>query len=228
MNSRPSSSSRLGHTSPPLARAGATGATSPPWAAASLGSCGHTSPPFRPGVASPGRPGALSPPRLIRAPDASSRASLESGALGSGLGASYSIQSLLSTDSGPAARLPPKSHGAALGQVLQAPVAPQLPALVPPLPRASAPGIVAASGVPPAPLFGRMLRPDVRAEEAAPPVVAKPMWIIEEVIDFDAAEEDEEASGGLEQMCQPKMFRSDLLEGCFFWNCTEDEIRVKD
>ncbi|CAL1130226.1 unnamed protein product [Cladocopium goreaui] len=96
------------------------------------------------------------------------------------------------------------------------------------MPAGQAPGQAvqaAANGQVPAALFGRRLRsPPSSSAEAQ---VSKPIWIIEEVINFDAAEEEADYDS-FETVCHPKMFPNGLLGGCVLWNCTEeDELQRK-
>ncbi|CAE7224066.1 unnamed protein product [Symbiodinium natans] len=231
---------------------------------------GYASPAFA-GSAGFSSPGFGSPPMLrptVRG-DRASRGSLHSAPSTLGvpsasapLGASYSLTSLVSSDSGPGARAPPRTAGSVLGQgqVLQAPqafqpphpapqiqlpvqiaqplIAPQVPqaeqVLVPPL----------DAGHPqkahPVPLFGRTMRSSPGSSttslHSAPrepvipaPVanVAKPMWVIEEVIDFGVEEREEDPDqDDFGRVCQSRFFPESLLEGCMLWNCSEeDEFR---
>mgnify|MGYP002803441875 FL=1 len=76
-------------------------------------------------------------------------------------------------------------------------------------------------------MFGRMLRSPASssAEAVGGPeraTVSKPMWVIEEVINFDAAEEEAD-NDSFELACHPKMFPNGLLGSCVLWNCSEEE-----
>lgn len=145
------------------------------------------------------------------------------------------MASLISNDSGPAVRAPPTSSGSVLaGQVLQAPCMSRsydgrhaMQAMQAMPAGAAGPGQgQAPNGQTPAALFGRRLRspPSSSAEVTQ---VSKPIWIIEEVINFDAAEEEADYDS-FETVCHPKMFPNGLLGGCVLWNCTEeDELQRK-
>mmetsp|Transcript_40819 Transcript_40819/g.97304 ORF Transcript_40819/g.97304 Transcript_40819/m.97304 type:complete len:229 (-) Transcript_40819:157-843(-) len=205
---------------------------------------GYASPGFAGGAgfSSPGFAG--SPPRLglVRPENRRSRTSL-SPVMPAPLGPSCSATSLVSAESGPSARAPPRSAGSVLGQgqVLQAPpsVQPAI-ALQGPLQAEQMvwpPDPTGRSVPQPVPLFGRTLRSSpgstTSLQGAAqnslvmPAPVAKPMWVIEEVIDFDVEEKEEDPDlDDFGRVCQSRFFPASLLEGCMLWNCSEDdEIR---
>ncbi|CAE7775842.1 unnamed protein product [Symbiodinium sp. CCMP2456] len=159
------------------------------------------------------------------------------------LGPSYSATSLVSAESGPSARAPPRSAGSVLGQgqVLQAPPAPPsvqpVIALQGPLQAEQMvwpPDPTGRSVPQPVPLFGRTLRSSpgsttslqgaAQSSLVMPAPVAKPMWVIEEVIDFDVEEKEEDPDlDDFGRVCQSRFFPASLLEGCMLWNCSEDD-----
>eukprot|EP00931_Biecheleriopsis_adriatica_P010950 TRINITY_DN112009_c0_g1_i1.p1 TRINITY_DN112009_c0_g1~~TRINITY_DN112009_c0_g1_i1.p1 ORF type:complete len:315 (-),score=42.01 TRINITY_DN112009_c0_g1_i1:58-966(-) len=81
----------------------------------------------------------------------------------------------------------------------------------------------------PASLFGRMSRSPAASSSSLPSAekVAKPTYVIEEVIDFGIPEEEEVDMDAFERACQPRSLRGTLLGGCVLWNCSEEEERKK-
>ena len=202
---------------------------------------GYASPGFAgAGFSSPGFVG--SPPRLghVRPEGRRSRTSLSPVMSQAPLGPSYSATSLVSSESGPSARAPPRSTGSVLGQgqVLQAPPSVPVIALQGPLQAEQnlvwPPDPTGRSVPQPVLLFGRTLRSSpgstTSLQGAAqntlvmPAPVAKPMWVIEEVIDFEVEEKEEDPDlDDFGRVCQSRFFPASLLEGCMLWNCSEDE-----